>query len=63
MTDVKTLDPGILPGPACLGQKAWFLPQAPPPAAAGHILVPGLAVAPVQGCFRPWRVAANLSMD
>jgi len=32
-----------MPGPACLGQKAWFLPQAPPPAAAGHIPVPGLS--------------------
>ncbi len=42
MTSRKTLDPGVLPGPACLGQKAWFLPQAPPPAPAGHIPVPGL---------------------
>jgi (1->4)-alpha-D-glucan 1-alpha-D-glucosylmutase len=29
-----------LPGPARLGQKAWFLPEAPPPAAARHIPVP-----------------------
>ena len=25
------------------GQKAWFLPVAPPPAAAGHVHVPGLS--------------------
>jgi hypothetical protein len=38
------LDPGFLPGPARLGQKAWFLPEAPPPAAAGHIHVPGITI-------------------
>ncbi len=31
---------GLLPGPACLEQKAWFLLEAPPPAAAGHLRVP-----------------------
>ena len=31
---------GLLPGPARLGQKAWFLPETRPPAAAGHIPVP-----------------------
>src|SRR5581483_9895014 len=30
-----------LPGPAWLRQKAWFLPKPPPPAAAGHLPVPG----------------------
>jgi NodT family efflux transporter outer membrane factor (OMF) lipoprotein len=34
------LDPGTLPGPARFGQKAWFLPEAPPPTAAGHVRVP-----------------------
>src|SRR6185437_8904294 len=37
-TLVEALDPGILPGPARIEQKAWFLLDAPPPAAAGHIL-------------------------
>ena len=32
---MKALDPGILPGPARLRQKAWFFPKPPPPAAAG----------------------------
>src|SRR5438067_1066433 len=32
-----------VPGPAWFRQKAWFLPKPPPPAAAGHILVPGCA--------------------
>src|SRR5579859_4381167 len=30
---------GLLPGPACFQRKAWFLPEAPPPAAAEHIRV------------------------
>ena len=36
-----------MPGPACLVQKAWFLPEAPPPAAAGHILCLGARSWPV----------------
>ena len=35
MNSLMTPDPGFLPGPACLGQRAWFLPQAPPPTVAG----------------------------
>jgi len=37
---VWALDPGSCPAPRCFGQKACFLPKAPPPAAAGHIPVP-----------------------
>jgi hypothetical protein len=37
-----TLDPGFLPGPACFAQKVWLLREAPPPAAAGHVPVPGV---------------------
>jgi hypothetical protein len=37
---VAALDPGSCPAQRCFRQKAWFLPKAPPPAAAGHIHVP-----------------------
>src|SRR6185312_8663427 len=34
---IEALDPGVMPGPARVEQKAWLLLDAPPPAAAGHI--------------------------
>src|SRR6185437_12790929 len=38
----EALDRGSCPAQRCFGQKAWFLPKAPPPAAAGHVHVPNL---------------------
>src|SRR5581483_5667985 len=41
LSKYETLDPGVLPGPACLVQKPKrFCTGGPPPAAAGHIHVP-----------------------
>src|SRR6185437_8201844 len=34
------------PAQRCFRQKAWFSPKAPPPAAAGHLHVPGYRVLP-----------------
>src|SRR6185437_11298900 len=45
------LDPGSCPAQCCFEQKAWFLLEAPPPAAAGHIHVPGHARARYKGVF------------
>src|SRR6185437_7306632 len=42
----KALDPGSCPAQRCFRQKAWFLPKAPPPAAAEHVPVPGYRFVP-----------------
>src|SRR6185312_210255 len=49
---VDSAGSGLLPGPARLRQKAWFLPEAPPPAAAGHVYVPVARVVNDAGMVR-----------
>jgi len=43
LVSYEALNPGVVPGPARPRPKSVVLPEAPPPAAAGHLHVPETA--------------------